>query len=327
MQIMQVLFSLLLVVFVIRDCRARDRVGSEGGRIVFEDQSGQKIALTQTGLDSDPWLSSDGRSVVFIRHSATDTFRTSVYEVSVQTGTARLLYSGPAKYRGRESSYFGRPELDESRDTLFLLSKEYATEGSLLAVRLVDGQVSLISDHVVGYDIVVCPAKDRGDLIALKRQEDILGSPYYLYWLYSPSGEELGVAGGDELSIDTLRDGGCEEAQPPALAPSLPMGPSASNTILMDGAQMEGRLVRRVEPAYPGQARLEHIQGNVRLQVQVGADGTVQAVNLVSGPPQLVQTAIASVKQWRYLPVLVSGRAVAVVTIVDVPFRIRSADK
>ncbi|HUP04206.1 MAG TPA: hypothetical protein VMU19_09460 [Bryobacteraceae bacterium] len=199
----------LLLMFAICGGRAANRVSTDNGRIILEDSSGHRIALTQTGLDSDPWLSPDGQSVVFLRRSAEDMFCTSVYEIDMRTRAQRLLFSGPAKSQTSEVSYFGRPELDAPRKTLFLLSKEYATEGTLLAIRLADGQVRSISDHVVGYDVIAC-RKYRGDLIALKRQVDVLGRPYYLYWLYSSSGEALGLAGGDELDVDALRDGGCE---------------------------------------------------------------------------------------------------------------------
>lgn len=324
---MRVPFSLLFLLVLLTGIgRAADRVGAEGGRIVFEDSSGQKTALTQTGLDSDPWISPNGRTVVFLRHSAEEVFRTSVYEIDMRTRTLRLLYGGPAKYQGRESSYFGRPEVDESRETLYMLSKEYATEGALISVQLANGQVKLISDHVVGYDIIVCP-RYLNDLILLKRQDDILDHPFHLYWLYSPSGQKLRLAGSEQLNIDVLRDDRCGLPRLPEPVPSSPLPPSAGNAIRMDGSVMDRQLVTHVEPKYPSQARSERIQGDVRLQVRIAADGTVQEVSLVSGPPQLAAAAIAAVKQWRYRPVISSGNPIAVVTIVDVAFRLPSSDK
>ena len=202
-------------------CRgiAADRVSSEDGRIVLENSSGQKTTLTQTGFDSDPWLSPDGRIVVFLRGSAEDMFRNSVYEIDLPARTPKLLYAGQAKYQGREGSYFGSPELNETRDKLFLISKESVTSGALISIQLASGQAIWISDQVVGYDVIECPKKYRGDLIALKRhEEDIFGHPFFLYWLYSAAGRELGLAGDGELDgdLDFIRDGSCEEpeAQP-----------------------------------------------------------------------------------------------------------------
>ncbi len=316
-------------------CRgiAADRVSNEDGRIVLENSSGQKTVLTQTGLDSDPWLSPDGRTVVFLRHPAEDMFRNSVYEIDVPARIQKLLYAGPAKYQGRESSYFGRPELNESRAKLFLISKASATSGSLISVRLASGQATLISDQVVGYDVIECPQKYRGDLIALKRhEEDIFGHPFFLYWLYSAEGKELGLAGDGELDgdLDFIRRGSCDEPepQPPSpLVPARPLRNSLGDAIRADGNMMERQLVTRVRPIYPSQAQSDRIQGDVVFAVRVAADGTVQEVNLVSGPPQLVGAAIAAVKQWKYRPVISSGHPIAVVTTVNVPFRLPLTDK
>ena len=48
------------------------------------------------------------------------------------------------------------------------------------------------------------------------------------------------------------------------------------------------------EPVYPPIARTAHITGDVALRVQVRQDGTVQAVEFVSGPPLLKQAAMDS---------------------------------
>ncbi len=155
--------------------------------------------------------------MVFLRHPAEDRFRNSVYEIDVGTHMVRLLYAGPARYHGRERAYFGRPELDEAHRKLFLISSEYATSGTLISIELASGQASFLSDEVVGYDIIQCPKEYRGDLIVLKRHEhDILGRPFFLYYLYSAAGLDLGLAGGGELDsyLDDIRDGSCEEAKP-----------------------------------------------------------------------------------------------------------------
>ena len=256
-------------------------------------------------------------------------FRTSVYEIDLRTRTTRLLFSGPARYQGRDSSYFGRPELDQSHATLYLLSDMSPTHADLISINLATGHVKLISDSVVGYDVAACP-KYRGDLIALKRHNDeIVGRPYFLYWLYSASGKELGIAGVEKEDMDVLIDPNCIEPDPAAPPPvqSRPLSSFVGHAIRMDGPAMDRRLLTRIEPIYPGEAKSEHIEGDVRLQVRVGMDGTVEDINLVSGHPKLVQAAIAAVKQWRYLPTISAGHPVAVVTIVDVPFRLPSTGK
>jgi TonB family protein len=85
-------------------------------------------------------------------------------------------------------------------------------------------------------------------------------------------------------------------------------------------AAAEGGLVRRVEPEYPEQARLQRIQGPVLLDVRITRQGVVQKVNLVSGDPLLAEAAIAAVRQWRFKPYMVGGRAVDIETQITLKF-------
>jgi len=84
----------------------------------------------------------------------------------------------------------------------------------------------------------------------------------------------------------------------------------------------EGRLLYRVEPEYPEEARQQQMQGSVVLDVRVGRDGTVQTVNPVSGQGLLADAAIAAVKQWRFKPRLVKGQPAEMQTKVILNFRL-----
>lgn len=66
-------------------------------------------------------------------------------------------------------------------------------------------------------------------------------------------------------------------------------------------------------PPYPGAARRMGDEGEVRLDVHVGADGSVLEVRLrqSSGSPLLDRTAIETVRRWRFDPATVDGQPVA----------------
>src|ERR1700689_2547347 len=81
-----------------------------------------------------------------------------------------------------------------------------------------------------------------------------------------------------------------------------------------------GLKVRRVNPVYPPLARQARIQGQVVLRAQIGKDGSIQNLQLVSGHPMLVQSALDAVKQWKYKPYLLNGEPVEVDTEVLVNF-------
>lgn len=83
-----------------------------------------------------------------------------------------------------------------------------------------------------------------------------------------------------------------------------------------------GTLIHRVEPEYPADARQRKIHGTVVLDVQIGPDGAVQDVKVLSGPPELAQSSIDAVKQWRFNPRLVNGSPVPMQTNITLNFRL-----
>ena len=95
---------------------------------------------------------------------------------------------------------------------------------------------------------------------------------------------------------------------------------SPSTRIRVGPAVQERKLVRKVEPAYPDEAKQARIQGTVRFDVIVGRDGTVQNATVISGHPVLITAALDALRQWRYQPTLLNGEPVEVVTQVEIPF-------
>lgn len=85
-------------------------------------------------------------------------------------------------------------------------------------------------------------------------------------------------------------------------------------------ANQERNLITKVDPIYPPEAMTSHVQGRVRLTVEIGKDGRVFNIRLVSGDPRLVMAASDAVRQWVYKPNLVNGYPLEVVTEVDVNF-------
>jgi TonB family protein len=102
----------------------------------------------------------------------------------------------------------------------------------------------------------------------------------------------------------------------PRLSPP-PGGPAA---IRVGTNVQAAKLTEKPEPIYPDQARQARIQGVVRLNAMIAADGTVENLQLVSGHPLLVSAATDAVRRYRYQPTLLNGTPVKVVTQIDVPF-------
>ena len=86
-------------------------------------------------------------------------------------------------------------------------------------------------------------------------------------------------------------------------------------------------MLYRVEPEYPDEARQQGIQGQVVLEVRTDPEGAVEDIQLVSGPPQLAQAAIAAVLQWRFQPRIQNGQPVGVKSRITLDFRLPTGGK
>jgi len=75
-----------------------------------------------------------------------------------------------------------------------------------------------------------------------------------------------------------------------------------------------------VEPEYPPEARTQHIQGAVVLDVQIGGDGAVHNIAVVEGNSLLAEAAVQAVRQWRYQPFSVDGQSVEMQTRITIRF-------
>ena len=78
--------------------------------------------------------------------------------------------------------------------------------------------------------------------------------------------------------------------------------------------------MKKVAPVYPPIAKIAGVQGTVLLHAMIAEDGTVESLDVISGPPLLQSAAINAVKQWIYKPYVVNGVARRVDTKVTVNF-------
>jgi TonB family protein len=81
-------------------------------------------------------------------------------------------------------------------------------------------------------------------------------------------------------------------------------------------------LAYRVEAAYPMEALEQRVEGVVKIQQVVGADGRVRSVKLLSGPAILAPAALDAARYWRYLPALLNGQPVETEQDIEIGFRL-----
>ncbi len=77
-----------------------------------------------------------------------------------------------------------------------------------------------------------------------------------------------------------------------------------------------------VKPTYPLLAKQMNVQGSVVLLASIDKDGTIQDLQVLSGPDILAAAAQEAVRQWRFRPHLDNGQAVPTEARVTVNFSI-----
>ena len=124
---------------------------------------------------------------------------------------------------------------------------------------------------------------------------------------------------------------------------SAPSAPAAANAPVdkdtVSGRTVSGRAVNTgnrvqlspqtaqsvivsVPPDYPLLARQMKVQGAVSLQALISRDGTIQELQILSGPGILAAAAREAVKQWHFKPYLQNGRPVETQAKITVNFTI-----
>jgi TonB family protein len=103
--------------------------------------------------------------------------------------------------------------------------------------------------------------------------------------------------------------------------------PPRRAAIRVGGNIQESKLVHKVEPVYPEQARQERLEGTVRLAVTINEEGFVSEIVAAPGNYEVLEAAaIDAVKQWRYSPTYLNGEPVPVTATVTVVYVLRDVN-
>ncbi len=294
------------------------------GNIVLED-NGKRTTLTNSGLDSDPSITLDDRKVVFARSDALEPFRRSIYQVDIASKVETLLYAGSAMIKGLEDVPLGDPALDAAGETLYAVADTGVTFGRLVAIDLRTKAAREITDAV--YFGIIRSGPNAGRLLVSRRRMDILGFPYNVYWLYSPDGRDLGMAGPDQLDFRMALDPvgfGEAPSQPDTAKPARPRriaGIGEKKLEHVDPQLLGEHRLRTVDPVDPRPPSGRGGQDQVLVfAVVIDEEGRVSDAQFISGNPLLVEAARAALAQWRFKPFLFDGRPAAVAAQISVRF-------
>jgi protein TonB len=106
----------------------------------------------------------------------------------------------------------------------------------------------------------------------------------------------------------------------PAAPPFPSLAPGAPQPVRVGGSIKAPTQVKKVQPAFPAEARAAGLQGVVIMEAIIGVDGKVSDVRVLRSIPVLDQAATDAVRQWEYTPTLLNGVPVPVIMTVTVSF-------
>ena len=152
----------------------------------------------------------------------------------------------------------------------------------------------------IGTVKLAAPAAARRTASAAPGEADL--APSFGGVQVAPTGDAMG--GG-------LAGGGMK--QPLAPAAPLPVG----------GDVKQAKLISSTPPLYPTLAKTQHVEGAVRVDALVDESGRVSSVKVVSGPTLLQQAAIDAIRQWKYQPATLDGKAVPMHLTVTLQFKLQ----
>ena len=96
---------------------------------------------------------------------------------------------------------------------------------------------------------------------------------------------------------------------------------SSIEPVMLTESAARDLLVQQADPEYPARAKASGQRGSVVLQVIIGRDGTVRDTKFLQGSLMFARAASDAVKQWRFKPYYMNGRAVSVQTMISLNFK------
>lgn len=125
-------------------------------------------------------------------------------------------------------------------------------------------------------------------------------------------------------TVVTLRAQDSPASAPPAENPdasgTAPTPSTLPTRVRIGGNVAAAMLTHQVQPKYPKSAKENHVSGTIVLDAVISMGGTVQKLQYISGPAELMRSAMDAVRQWRYKPMKLQGKPVEFETKISVVY-------
>jgi hypothetical protein len=200
-------------------CAAAQRVQGQSvlamqGNIFLRERNGTVQQLTSSGHDSDPSLSSDGATAVFVRvlrdrpdasglGRVVDQSEIACIDLANQTHGVRVLLGAPVEARGLRFQWFSSPRFALDGLSVYFLVPDYSTVSpGLFSVELKSGRTRCLAVAHKFWEVGT--GQFKGDLIVWQRPMFIGGGRYDIFNMITASGDLVGVVGFDGAKVNAF---------------------------------------------------------------------------------------------------------------------------
>jgi hypothetical protein len=185
------------------------RVEERDGSIYLIGQSGAITKITEGNNDSSPALSADRAKVVYLRTYASnepgsDGSLSEIRCYQVSTRRDQSILRAPTVIDGQRYFGFGSPQFSADGLQVFFLFDWSVTTHGLASVGLRTRSVKFLMPAVTFFSVL--RGKYAGNLVVQQRRPKLSTGFFYLYYLFSPAGKELGVVGENQFDVDLFLD-------------------------------------------------------------------------------------------------------------------------
>jgi len=168
--------------------------------------------LTRSGLDREPRLAPNGRTVAFIRGTPGDSVNTALeheettelWIIGVDGSNARRLVRGRAADDPKQAlAALQDPHFSPDGRRIYFLSTAWVTSAAVHSVDVATGAERFV---VPGNSLDVVPSgRFAGHLLVGQHRYFLGGGSYDWIWLITPEGRDVGPVGESDEALETFR--------------------------------------------------------------------------------------------------------------------------
>lgn len=184
------------------------RLDKQNVNIVYTDANGIKKPLTSSGVNTEPGLSHDKSSVVFLREPKPK--EKEIWAIGTDGSGLRPLFQGAVRWNNQvyPSSSLRLPRWSTDGQAIYFVTDFTATSGALWRLDLATGKAAVMIPDAVMYGVIQT-GRYRGFLVANQRSlstTDADGGryPVYPFSLYTGLGEKVQQIGDETEDLEQL---------------------------------------------------------------------------------------------------------------------------